>query len=122
MTTHQRNSKINYTVVQEFLGASIGSHVHTPIPVVHTVMRTQQAEADGATPPAWEPCTGNQHSKNRPRSSALPSTDTRVQESVHRYSGPADGLALPGNRPRAGISGQLCCLRGRSSNLKIHDP
>ena len=85
-------------------------------------MHTQQAEADGDTSPAWEPRTGNQHSKNRPRSSAPTSTDTRVQESVHRYSGPADGLALPGNRPRAGISGQLCCLRGQSSNPRIHDP
>ena len=46
----------------------------------------------------------------------------RVQESVHRYSGSADGPALPGNRTRAGISGQLCCLRGRTSNPGIHDP
>ena len=86
-------------------------------------MHTQQAKAEGATPPAWKPCTGNQHSKNRPRSSALPSTDTRVQEAVHRYSGRASRWPSASRKPtRAGISGQLCCLRGQSSNPRIHDP
>ena len=62
-------------------------------------MHTQQAEADGATPPAGEPCTGNQQSKNRPRSSALPSTDTRVQEAVHRYSGRASRWPSASRKP-----------------------
>ena len=100
MTTHQRNAiKISYSRT-----GILGSQYRYPRPHTytgraHTAMHSQQAEADGATPPAWKPCTGNQHSKNRPRFSALPSTDTRVQEAVHRYSGRASRWPSASRKP-----------------------